>query len=140
MADKEQNVEELKAKLAAAEEALEQSRSTVKAQTSQIEDLRTGLAMGDTSKLPKEVQADYRDRLAAGLPPHVALERAMHQHRHNAARKAELTDDQQDEVDKLVKGGVGTALAVTRVAHAAHVEAFKKSQSTQPTEKTAKAR
>ena len=77
----EQVIEDLKQKLAATSESLTQATETIKRQTAQINNLRENV--GTVKDLSEEVAADVRERMAAGLPREIAIERALAQHSHN---------------------------------------------------------
>ena len=83
MAEKTQDqvIEDLKQQLAAAQEEAAKHAETVKRQGAQIDNLRQNI--GTVKDLPEEVAADVRDRMAAGLPREIAIERALAQHSHN---------------------------------------------------------
>ena len=115
----EQVIEDLKNKLAAAHETLAQATETVKRQTAQINSLRENI--GTVKDLPQEVAADVRERIAAGLPREIAIERALAQHQHLDKLHDALTEDEQDRVSELLAkvktpsfDQIGQAIAVAK--------------------------
>ena len=86
-------IEQLKNEVDRLSSELDAAQQTIHRQTQQIEDLKSGLGSGLDS-LPKEVREDAQERMRAGLPKDIAIERALVQARHNknlAAAQAEGT-------------------------------------------------
>ena len=84
-------IEQLKNENERLSSELDVAQQTIARQTQQIEDLKSGLGSGLDS-LPKEVREDAQERMRAGLPKDIAIERALVQARHNknlAAAQAE---------------------------------------------------
>ena len=96
----DQVIEDLKQKLAAAEEESAKHADTVKRQSAQISSLRENI--GTVKDLPPEVAADVRERIAAGLPREIAIERALAQHQNLDKLHDALTEDEQDRVTELL--------------------------------------
>lgn len=83
----EQKLELAQKRIEELEALVEQHVGTIKRQTQQISDLRSGLVAD--KDLPEEVIADAKDRMAAGIPKDIAIELAIHQHKHNKNLKAQ---------------------------------------------------
>ena len=126
----EQVIEDLKHKLAVANETLAQATETVKRQTAQINSLRENI--GTVKDLPEEVAADVRERMAAGLSREIAIERALAQHSHNKARHAGLSNEAKKRVSELVEDeGVPVAEAITRAQHEENLAKAKAAAATE---------
>lgn len=87
----EQRLADSDNKCLALEGELEQARAQMKAMRIQIETMQSGLG---TVQYSPDVLADIRERMAAGLPKEIAIERALHQAEHN--RKLAEADDAED--------------------------------------------
>lgn len=85
MAEKSLNeqLEDAQQQIKKLQSELEAAIGTIGRQNDQLTLLRKGIGMAQRGDIPKEVIEDFNSRVAAGLPEHVAFERAMAQHEHN---------------------------------------------------------
>ena len=126
----DQVIEDLKQKLAVAQEEAAKHADTVKRQSAQISSLRENI--GTVKDLPEEVAADVRERMAAGLSREIAIERALAQHSHNKARHAGLSNEAKKRVSELVEDeGVPVAEAITRAQHEENLAKAKAAAATE---------
>jgi hypothetical protein len=106
-------IDDLKRQNESLNEQLAEANSTISRQSAQIDNLRQNI--GTVKDLPPEVAADVRDRMAAGLPREIAIERALEQHAHNKKLIEALPDNVQDRTLELMEeNNLSTHAAITQ--------------------------
>lgn len=81
----EQKLELAQKQIEAQAEIIAKHEDTIERQGKQIDSMRATVAAAESGKvnLPEGVEADARERMAAGIPRDIAIELALNQHAHS---------------------------------------------------------